>query len=139
MTSEFVAVVVDTLLPGDALDLPLPSGSAAGVVSELGDELRSDRHRAVLQAIATAAGGEAEFLRASVTTREAAVRHVEVQMRDSFGALVLLALSEYYQADAVLLAMGWRAEPPQPSGHALEPLDEALLEPVRKRGRLWRS
>jgi hypothetical protein len=135
VTPDLISAVADAIVPGDALDPPLPSGSAARVASRL----QADRHRTVLAAIAEAAGGEAAFIRADAAARENVLHEVELRMRDAFAALVLAILRDYYEDDAVLRAMGWRAEPPQPSGHTLDPFDETLLKPVKDRGRLWRD
>jgi hypothetical protein len=138
---EFVSAVVDTLLPGDDGAPPLPTGTAAGVATKLEHLVARDRAQrdVVLQAIASAAQGEDAFLRADAASRIASVRRVEVELPGPFRALVAFALQHYYEAETVLLAMGWRAEPPQPLGHVLPPFDEALLTPVRRRGRIWRS
>lgn len=139
----FLAAVVDTLLPGDDGTPPLPAGSAAGVADRLASSLVTARdksaHRAVLDAIARRAGGEAAFVRSDPATRAGTLRAVEAQGRQAFGRLVAIALEEYYDAEPVILAMGWRVEPPQPLGHHVRPLDEALLDPVRRRGRMWRD
>jgi len=131
MTPEFLSAVVDTLLPGDDEPSPLPSGTNAGVAAKL-------EHLVVLQAIADAARGEDAFVRADTAARIAAVRRVEAEIRGPFKALVSQILQDYYEVEAVLLAMGWRAEPPQPQGHVLPPFDEALLETVRRRAPTWR-
>lgn len=142
MTPEFLSAVVDTLLPGDDGAPPLPSATAAGVAAKLAEHLVAGRqdaaHRVALQAIASAAGGESAFVRADSAGRIAAARRIEERMRGPFQVLVSLVLQDYYEADLVLVAMGWRAEPPQPLGHELPPFDDALLEPVRRRGRMWR-
>lgn len=141
MTPGFLSAVVDTLFPGDHGAPPLPTGTAAGVAKKLEHLVAGpDRalHDVVLQAIASAARGEEAFVRADTAGRIASVRRVEAEMPGPFGALVALVLQDYYEADVVLLAMGWRPEPPQPQGHLLPPFDEALLEPVRRRGRMWR-
>jgi hypothetical protein len=142
VTPEFLGAVVDTLLPGDDDPKPLPSGTAAGVAAKLAEHLVADRdragHEAVLQAIASAARGEDAFVRANAAGRIASVRRVEDEMRGHFQALLAVVLQDYYEMEAVLLAMGWRAEPPQPQGHVLQPFDEALLEPVKRRGPMWR-
>jgi len=141
VTPTFLSAVVDALLPGDRGASPLPTGTAAGVATKL-EHLVAGRDRAlrdvVLQAIASGAGGEEAFLQADAAGRPAFVRRVEVEMPGAFRALVALVLQDYYEAEIVLLAMGWRAEPPQPEGHVLPPFDEALLGPVRRRGRMWR-
>ena len=53
--------------------------------------------------------------------------------------MLLAVVEEYYDAAAVLLAMGWQVEPPQPNGHPLPAFDEALVEKVRKRAPMWRD
>jgi len=141
VTFEFMSAVIDTLLPGDRRVPPLPTGTAAGVTTKL-QRLAAGRDRAlrdlVLQAIASAARGENAFVRADDAGRIASVRRVEAKIPGPFRALVALVLQDYYDSEIVLLAMGWRAEPPQPEGHLLSPFDEALLEPVKRRGRIWR-
>jgi hypothetical protein len=142
VTSEFVSAVVDTLLPGDDGDPPVPSGTAAGVAAKLAEHLVAGRdrepHRVVLEAIVSTARGEDAFVNADGAERIAAVRRVEAEMKGPFDALVSLVLQDYYETEVVLLAMGWRGEPPQPRGHVLPPFDETLLEPVKRRGRMWR-
>jgi hypothetical protein len=141
VTSVFLSVIVDILLPGDRGTPPLPTGTAVGVATELEHLVAGPNgtpHRAVLQAIERAAGGEEAFVRGSADSRVASVRRVEAEMPEPFRALVAVVLQEYYEADAVVLAMGWRPEPPQPRGHVLAPFDEALLGPVRRRARMWR-
>jgi len=137
VTPEFLSAVVDTLLPSDRGVPPLPTGTAAGVAVKL-EYLVADRDRAlrdaVLHAIASDARSEAAFVRADAAGRIASVRRVEAEM-----PLVALLLRDYYEEEIVLLAMGWRAEPPQPQGHLLPPFDEALLAPVKRRGQIWRS
>jgi hypothetical protein len=141
MTPAFLSAVVDTLLPGDHGTPPLPTGTAAGVARKL-ELLLAGRDPAlddvVLQAIASAARGEEAFVRADAAGRVVAVQRVEAEIPGPFQALVALVLRDYYEADVVLLAMGWRSEPPQPEGHVLPPFDEALLQPVKRRGRIWR-
>jgi gluconate 2-dehydrogenase subunit 3-like protein len=141
VTSPFLSAVVDTLLPGDQGSPPLPTGTAAGVATKLAQVIAGPDRAvpdAVLQAIAREARGEDAFVRADAAGRIAVVRQVEAGMPGPFQALVALVLQDYYEADVVLLAMGWRVQPPQPQGHTLPPFDETLLAPVKERGRMWR-
>lgn len=138
MTPEFLRAVVDTLLPGEQGQAPLPSGSAAGV--DLGKH--AETVRSVLEAIAHAAGGGPAFARASEATRVAVLRSVEQELPDAFRALVTPVLADYYESPAVLIAFGWRAEPPQPQGYTLPPTDEGTLQRldrVKQRVNLWRE
>jgi hypothetical protein len=133
MTPAFLAALLDTLLPGEP---PLPRGSAAG----LDPRAVAEAHRPVLDAIAARAGGTDAFASTSEAKRVAALKEVERTLPDLFRTLLAAILTEYYDSDAALAAMGWRTEPPQPTGHSVEPLGEAtslMLEQVKQRGKLW--
>jgi hypothetical protein len=138
MTPEFLRAVVDTLLPGEQGRAPLASGSIAGV--DLSKYVAAARP--VLEAIAQAAGGVAAFAEASEATRVAALRTVEQELPDAFRAFVTSLLADYYESAAVIIAFGWRDEPPQPQGHVLPLTDEVThqrLDRVRRRAKMWRS
>lgn len=135
MTPEFLAAVVDTLLPGDEI---LPTGSRAG----LDPFVYANSHRDVFDAIAAEAGGAEPFLRADGTTRAAFLRGIERSAPDAFRALLTTVLSDYYEAPAVLAALRWRSDPPQPTGHsvpAMDTLTTERLDRVRQRAKLWRG
>jgi hypothetical protein len=135
MTPEFLAAVIDTLLPGEDV---LPSGTRAG----LDPAAYVDSHRAVLGAIAARAGNDERFSRADESARTAALTAVERAMPDTFRALLIGTLSDYYEAPPVLTALGWRTDPPQPAGHAVPSFDNPTaeqLERVRQRIKLWRD
>jgi hypothetical protein len=141
MSPEFLRVVLDTLLPGTAVEqgrAPVPSGTEAGI-----DLARhAETARAVLDAIATAAGSAATFAGATEAERVAILRTVERGDPESFRLLVTALLVEYYETPAVLTAFGWRASPPQPQGHAVPEADaetERRLERVRQRAPAWRA
>jgi hypothetical protein len=142
VTPEFLSAVADTLFPGDDAAPPLPSATTAGVAARLRDHLATGRDRAacgeVLEAIARAAGGDDAFVRSDADVRVDTLKRVEAELAGPFRTLVSLALRDYYEAEAVLLAMGWRAAPPQPEGHDMPPFDDTLLEQVKRRGRMWR-
>ena len=134
MTPAFLAAVIDTLLPGDDA---LPSGTRAG----LDPAAYAGAHRAVFDAIAAQAGGPEAFVHADESARTAILRTIE-RTPDAFRALLTIVLSDYYEAPAVLAALGWRSEPPQPAGYSIPPIDSsetAGLERVRQRNKLWRD
>jgi hypothetical protein len=135
MTPELLAAVIDTLLPGDDA---LPSATRAG----LDPSAYAASHRAVLDAIAAQAGGPDAFLRANESVRMATLRAVERATPDPFRALLTMVLSDYCEAPAVLTALGWRSEPPQPAGHTVPTLDSLAsdrLNWAQRRGKLWRD
>ena len=52
---------------------------------------------------------------------------------------MFLAFASYYRHAPVLEAMSLEARPPHPKGHAMEPTDLSLLDPVRRRCKLYRD
>lgn len=55
-------------------------------------------------------------------------------------AFLFLAYSGYYTDPRVVEALGLEARPPHPAGYTMEDADlSALLEPVRKRGKIYRD
>ena len=56
-----------------------------------------------------------------------------------FTLLVTHIVRCYYQHDKVLEAIGLEARPPFPDGYRLEEGDLTLLEPVYKRGKIYRD
>jgi hypothetical protein len=53
--------------------------------------------------------------------------------------LTLHAFIGYYQDDRVVQALGLEPRPPHPKGYDMEPNDLSLLDPVRRRPRLYRE
>jgi hypothetical protein len=135
MTPEFLAAVVDTLLPGDGV---LPCGTAVGLPLSA---YAGSRHPA-LEAIAAQAGGVESFIRADEAARATILQTVEHSMPDAFRTLLTAVLSDYHESELVLTALGWPTYPPQPVGHAVAAMDDATaarLNKVVRRGRLWRA
>ncbi len=50
-----------------------------------------------------------------------------------------LVLQCYYRDDRVMISLGMEPRPPFPKGHVVEQGDWSLLDPVRKRGKIWRD
>jgi hypothetical protein len=133
----FLDAVVDTICPGLAGDRALPSATGAGLTGRA----YAEHHAEVLQAIADSAGGEAAFLAGPPGERVRVLERAEASGFVAFRALVQAVVADYHEMPAVLEAFGWRADPPQPRGRHLEPMDaglDVLLERVRARGPIWR-
>jgi hypothetical protein len=142
MSEAFLSAVIDTVVPGEAAapgsGLPLPAGTKAG----LAWPARDGRHAVVLRLIAERSGGEDGFIAASPAARTAILADVESESFDTFRALVVSLLQDYYETPAVLAAIGWRTGGAQPLGHKVPEADDAtlaLLERVRARGPIWRE
>lgn len=54
-------------------------------------------------------------------------------------ALALHTVTCYYQDDRVLAALGIEPRAPYPLGYEVKSGDLSLLDPVRRRGRIWRD
>jgi hypothetical protein len=140
MSPDFLAAVVDTVLPGErgaGGGAALPPGTAAGVKLVGGDPGRAD----LLARMAARAGGEAAFVEASSASRAALMPAVEREDFAAFRALVLSLLEDYYETPAVLHALGWRGGGAQPQGHIVAQADAttlARLDKVRSRRSIWR-
>jgi hypothetical protein len=50
-----------------------------------------------------------------------------------------VVLQCYYRDDRVVRSLGLEPRPPFPKGHTLEQGDWSLLDPVRKRPKMWRD
>ena len=143
---QFLAAVVDTLLPGlpaTATHRPLPTATAIGVDQQLATHLRDHPHRerlaTWLQALTAVADGQQNFIAADPTTQTVLIQRLEATNASAFYAFLLVVTADYYQNAAVIGAMGWPVEPPQPQGYPLPAFAETLLAPVKTRPPLWRA
>ncbi len=143
--SRALAYVLDELIPPSA-DGRLPSGGALGLHERLADALRPVpalremvvQSLAALDALARRrdpAGLDAltPDARAAVLAELAASEHAVPPI------LALHAFASYYHHPRVVEALGLEPRPPHPRGYAMNPNDLSLLEPVRRRGKMYRS
>lgn len=134
MTRAVLLAVLDTLLPGDEGEPPLPSASQAMLDWAMLERLAVP----VIAALGDADG----FVASAPAERVARLCAAEQKAPEQFKLLLGEALASYYEAAPVVAALGWRSAPPQPHGHTLDAGDPATwekLEKVRNRGRLWRG
>ena len=90
MTRVMLLAVLDTLLPGDEGEPPLPSASEAAL-----DLKKLDR---LAEPVVAALGDSDGFLMASPVDRVARLRAVEQSAPEGFKALLAEALATYYEA-----------------------------------------
>ncbi len=133
--------LVDTLVPpgGGEGAMPaaselaefrdMPAGEARLVYGPLLDLLLADHP----------AEGAAGFASQGLQTRESVVRALQAEHPDTVGSAVAQTLIRYYGAGAAAQALGLEARPPHPRGYALAETNWALLEPVRKRDRIYKA
>lgn len=139
---ETLDLVLDMIVPPSG-DGRLPGASEVGVpaflashaadyVPRLAEEL--DR----LDADSRAAAGR-RFAEAGREVRQRVLDAARASVPGFLGALALHAVTRYYQDDRVMVAIGLEPRPPFPKGYEVPSGDLGLLEPVRRRGRVWRE
>lgn len=129
MTPTQLRQLADLLLPGD--EAGLPQGSLVPDVMLALAESSSP--------IKALVGSHPDF--ADAEKRAAVLSRLEQSHPQDFRDLVLSLIKPYYESGPVLEAMGWRSAPPQPTGHAIAPMDAELgqaLARVAARKRMWR-
>lgn len=129
MTPVQLRQLADLLLPGDEAGLP-PGSLVPDVMLALAESSSP---------IKAHIAGHPDFsIRAK---RMEVLGSLERSHAQDFRDLVLSLIKPYYESGPVLAAMGWRPAPPQPSGHAIAPMDADLsqaLARVAQRRRMWR-
>ncbi len=71
--------------------------------------------------------------------REAACDRLRTEGGMDLMLTTRIVLQCYYRDDRVMTSLGMEARPPFPKGHTLPQGDWSLLDPVRKRGKVWRE
>jgi hypothetical protein len=71
--------------------------------------------------------------------RDAVVLAFRERGGQAAATLSRVILQCYYRDDRVVRSLGLEPRPPFPKGHTLEQGDWSLLDPVRKRAKLWRD
>ena len=71
--------------------------------------------------------------------RDAAVLAFRERGGAAAATLSRVILQCYYRDDRVVHSLGLEPRPPFPKGHTLEQGDWSLLDPVRKRPKMWRD
>jgi hypothetical protein len=139
-----LATVLDELVPPRP-DGRLPGAGSLGlggaVAQRLGDlpELRDVVARGLAALDDRARDrGRAGFGALPGPERVEALRALATADDGFLPGLFREAVIAYYQDPRVLVALGREPRPPYPGGYELEPFDETLLEPVRRRGRRYR-
>ena len=137
MTTDPLALVLDTLLPGDG---PWPAASAVDLAAALRADRAGDPEGRIAEVLAALPPG---FATADAGAREAMLRAIETSSAAAFERLVTLAYTAYYVEPRVRTVIeretGYENRPPQPLGYDLEPFDERLLETQKKRAPFWRK
>ena len=143
---EALAPVLDEVIPARE-DGRVPGAGALGVAHYVSRAVGFTpdmepvivRGLAALERIARARDPRG-FSALSHDDRLAVIGEVLAEEPMFLGMLMFHAYVGYYRDTRVLGALGFAARAPHPEGYPVEPSDLAtLLEPVRRRGRLYRE
>jgi hypothetical protein len=149
--AALLAAVQDRLIPREG---EFPGAGEAGGVSVLDSYLlaRLELRRpifAALRAIEEAAeqlfghqypAAEQLFLALTGEQQDVVLRAAEAAQPTFFRELVRQTYNTYYTNPRIHALLGEGSGPPQPHGYpSPPPLDESLLERVKRRGKLWRE
>lgn len=99
-------------------------------------QFQRELERLNAHAIAEYGAAFSELLPADAHTVAQVLRVSEPDFLDELAKQVV---SCYYQQDRVLVGIGMEPRPPFPLGYDVHPGDLSLLEPVRKRGQMYRD
>jgi hypothetical protein len=135
-----LAAVLDEIIPPSS-DGRLPGAGQLGLAGYIDTALRKTPE---LRSVIASGLAEIEALARERTAPDFATLSradkVNVLAQQGFVfPLMLQAYAAYYQQPRVLAALGLEARPPHPTGYQMEPNDLSLLDPVRRRPRLYRE
>jgi hypothetical protein len=136
--SRDLRCIAGMMIPASSeFDVPGADDAAifADIVGTMGRDLAHVRE--ALGSLAALAGGS--FADLDATRREAAVMAFRERGGMAAATLSRVILQCYYRDDRVVRSLGLEARAPFPKGHTLEQGDWSLLDPVRKRPKMWRD
>lgn len=140
-----LAAVLDEIIPPEeggrlpGAGVLLDGGDLAGTLRSLpglSDAITSGI--AALNVAAHAHGADG-FAALSRDERRAVLHDVGAADAGLLPSLMFLAYATYYRDRRVLETLGFEARPPHPKGYEVPENDLSLIEPVRRRGRLYRE
>lgn len=131
--------LLDTMIPANQ-ELSAPSGGTEEIVDDVVATLTGNSVELVtsfLDKLTTLEGGSFAELDASSRWQQ----FKELERTDGHAIRVLggILLQCYYRNDAVLQSLGMDARSPFPQGNEVGQGDWSLLEPVKRRGKLYRE
>jgi hypothetical protein len=139
-----LACVLDLLIPPSA-DGRFPGAGELGLAGYVDGLVRQRPELLPLLAEGLAAleaggpQGQPGYAALPPEARLARLHGLESSLPGFVPTLCFLAYTGYYREPRVLAALGLEARPPFPKGYEMGEADFSLLEPVRRRGKLYRE
>jgi len=140
-----LACVLDLLIPSSS-DGRMPGAGELGLAACI--ERVAQREPGFRSAVAVGVAaldelarrrGAPGFAGLAGSERLAVLNEVAAAQPGFLPGLIFHTYVGYYQEGRVLEGLGLDPRPPFPTGHVLEPFDATLLEPARRRGKLYRD
>jgi hypothetical protein len=140
-----LAILLDDIIPpGGARNLP--GAGELGIASFVAEFARTmpvlqpviEQGLATLARLAASRDSGA-FAALSAADRAAVTSELNAADPAFLGTLTFVAYVGYYKHPTIVAALGLEPRAPHPKGYEMEPNDLSLLEPVRRRGRMYRE
>ena len=140
-----LSALLDQVIPPSG-DGRLPGAGTLGMAAHVAQAMQRapEMELAVLPALDAAETAarerhERSFSELSAEQQRALVQGLEVSHPALIPTLAFHVYVAYYQHPSVIAALGLEARPPHPKGYEMAPNDLGLLDPVRRRGKLYRD
>lgn len=137
--------LLDGYIPRSA-DGTMPGAGELGIAADLDEALqRVPAMHAMVVASLAALDRLAQARGAARFTALSAEQQAEVMSElscteDAFPPMLMLyTFGCFYKHPRILAHYGLEARPPHPKGYEIEPFDPSLLDPVRRRGPIYRA
>jgi hypothetical protein len=140
-----LAILLDDIIPpGGARSLP--GAGDLGIAAYVAEFVQTMPvlQPVIEQGLATlarlsASRGSGGFASLSVADRAAVTSELNAADPAFLGTLTFVAYVGYYQHPRIVTAIGLEPRAPHPKGYEMEPNDLSLLEPFRRRGKIYRE
>jgi hypothetical protein len=135
-----LSCVLDEIIPPSG-DGKFPGAGQAGVAEYLDRVLRRmpDLRAMVTQGLADLEGASHNRYGQEFVDLARDARAALLNEQGFVFPLTLHAYAGYYQTGRVVEALGLETRPPHPGGYTMEPNDLTLLDPVRRRPKMFRN
>ena len=135
---ELLASALDELVPARD-DGRLPGAGALGLAGFLERSAAGDPELRDALAELLARLAAEDFAGLDPSARTARLQGLAQAVPGAFRQLVVHTYRGYYCHPRVVEALGLEARPPFPRGYAVPPTDFSILDPVRRRDKLYRE
>lgn len=140
---QTLSTLLGALLPADQ-ELGTPAGNDPKIMDDILQTLRPASNDGVVKGLAELRQTSQERFNVSFEECDEIQRvtlYKEMLSRNAsfYRTLSAVILQCYYRNDDVMRSLDMEPRPPYPDGYDIPQGDLSLLDPVRKRGKIWRD